>query len=54
MLFANLRLPHLLDCCRKRMGDRLRGHGETIGERLERDLAGGWNGFQLALKSMRA
>jgi transposase len=30
---------HLLDCCRKRMGDRLRGHGETIGERLERDLA---------------
>jgi Mu transposase, C-terminal domain len=30
---------HLLDCCRKRMGDRLRSHGETIGERLERDLA---------------
>jgi len=30
---------HLLDCCRKRMGDRLRGHGETIGERLARDLA---------------
>src|SRR5262249_18496803 len=30
---------HLLDCCRKRMGDRLRGHDETIGERLERDLA---------------
>jgi hypothetical protein len=30
---------HLLDCCRKRLGDRLRGHGETIGERLERDLA---------------
>ena len=30
---------HLLDCCLKRMGDRLRGHGETIGERLERDLA---------------
>ena len=30
---------HLLDCCRKRMGDRLRGHSETIGERLERDLA---------------
>src|SRR5499433_3467138 len=29
---------HLLDCCRKRMGDRLRGHDETIGERLERDL----------------
>jgi transposase len=31
---------HLLDCCRKRMGDRLRGHDETIGERLARDLAG--------------
>ena len=30
---------HLLDCCRKRMGNRLRGHRETIGERLERDLA---------------
>jgi len=29
---------HLLECCRKRMGDRLRGHDETIGERLERDL----------------
>jgi transposase len=30
---------HLADCCRKRMGERLRGHTETIGERLERDLA---------------
>ena len=30
---------HLADCCRKRMGERLRGHKETIGERLERDLA---------------
>jgi transposase len=30
---------HLLDCCRKRMADRLRGHDETIGERLARDLA---------------
>jgi transposase len=30
---------HLSDCCRKRMGERLRGHTETIGERLERDLA---------------
>jgi transposase len=30
---------HLLACCRKRMSDRLRGHAETIGERLERDLA---------------
>ena len=29
---------HLLGCCRKRMGDRLRGHRETIGERLERCL----------------
>jgi hypothetical protein len=30
---------HLLNCCRKRMGDRLRGHDETIGVRLEHDLA---------------
>ena len=30
---------HLIDSCRKRMGERLRGHTETIGERLERDLA---------------
>ena len=30
---------HLADCCRKRMSERLRGHAETIGERLERDLA---------------
>jgi transposase len=30
---------HLANCCRKRMGERLRGHTETIGERLERDLA---------------
>lgn len=30
---------HLLECCRKRMGDRLRGHGATIGKRLERNLA---------------
>jgi transposase len=30
---------HLLDKCRRRMGDRLRGHSETIGERLQRDLA---------------
>jgi transposase len=30
---------HLLDCCRKRMADRLRGHDETIGDRLARDLA---------------
>ena len=30
---------HLSECCRKRMGERLRGHTETIGERLERDLA---------------
>src|SRR5215470_3772094 len=29
----------LLEGCRRRMGDRLRGHAETIGERLERDLA---------------
>ena len=30
---------HLTDCCRKRMGEVLRGHTETIGERLARDLA---------------
>jgi transposase len=40
-VFAGLEAlnAHLFDCCRKRMGDRLRGHDETIGERLERDLA---------------
>jgi IstB-like ATP binding protein len=30
---------HLETCCRRRMSDRLRGHTETIGERLERDVA---------------
>ena len=30
---------HLLECCRRRMADRLRGHDGTIGGRLERDLA---------------
>jgi len=30
---------HLLECCRRRMNDRLRGSAETIGERLEADLA---------------
>src|SRR5450755_4501783 len=30
---------YLLECCRRRMADRLRGHDETIGERLKRDLA---------------
>ena len=30
---------HLTNCCRKRMGEVLRGHTETIGERLARDLA---------------
>jgi len=29
----------LLEDCRRRRGDRLRGHAETIGARLERDLA---------------
>ena len=29
----------LIDGCRRRLGDRLRGHTETIGERLVRDLA---------------
>lgn len=30
---------HLMDCCRKRTAEVLRGHTETIGERLARDLA---------------
>lgn len=30
---------HLAESCRKRMSERLRGHTETIAERLERDLA---------------
>jgi transposase len=30
---------HLAESCRKRLGERLRGHTETIGERLKRDLA---------------
>jgi hypothetical protein len=30
----------LLEGCRRRLGDRLRGHDETIGERLVRDLEG--------------
>jgi Integrase core domain len=30
---------YLLECCRRRMADRLRGRDGTIGERLERDLA---------------
>jgi transposase len=30
---------HLLECCRRRMTDCLRGHHGTIGERLKRDLA---------------
>jgi hypothetical protein len=30
---------HLLESCRKRLADRLRGHDGTIGERLEHDLA---------------
>ena len=30
---------HLAECCRKRLGEVLRGHAETIGERLARDLA---------------
>src|SRR6202051_3433772 len=28
-----------LECCQRRLGDRLRGHDETIGERLVRDQA---------------
>ena len=30
---------YLVGCCRRRMADRLRGHDETIAQRLERDLA---------------
>ncbi len=30
---------YLIERCRRRLGDRLRGHAETIGERLVRDLA---------------
>jgi hypothetical protein len=30
---------HLLECCRRRRADCLRGHDETVGERLEHDLA---------------
>ena len=29
---------YLLECCRRRKADRLRGHDQTIGERLKRDL----------------
>lgn len=36
--FAELN-AHLLDCCRRRLNDQLRGHDETVGERLERDRA---------------
>ena len=36
---------HLLECCHRRMADCLRGHDETIGDRLERDLAA----FQMPL-----
>ncbi len=34
--FAELN-AHLLECCRRRLNDRLRGHDETVGERLVRD-----------------
>ena len=30
---------HLAECCRRRLSERLRGHTETIGERLQHDLA---------------
>ena len=36
--FAELN-AQLLECCRRRLNDRLRGHDETIGERLVRDQA---------------
>src|ERR1700752_5218408 len=34
--FAELN-AQLLECCRRRLNDRLRGHDDTIGERLVRD-----------------
>jgi transposase len=34
--FAELN-AQLLECCRRRLNDRLRGHDDTIGERLARD-----------------
>lgn len=34
--FAELNAS-LLECCRRRLNDRLRGHDETIDERLVRD-----------------
>jgi hypothetical protein len=37
--FAELN-ARLLECCRRRLNDRLRGHDETIGERLVRDRVG--------------
>jgi len=36
--FAELN-AQLLECCRRRLSERLRGHDETIGERLARDRA---------------
>src|SRR6266568_5056889 len=39
----------LLEGCRRRLGDRLRGHEETIGERLVRDLAA----FHFATSTLR-
>ena len=30
---------YLVECCLRRMAERLRGHDETIAQRLERDLA---------------
>ena len=48
-VFAALN-AHLLESCRKRLADRLRGHeGRTIGERLENDLAA----FQTPLAASR-
>jgi transposase len=40
-VFESFEAPneHLLECCRCRLADRLRGREGTIGERLERDLA---------------
>jgi hypothetical protein len=44
---------YLLECCRRRMADCLRGHDGTIGERLERDLAAFANAAACALRRLR-
>jgi len=45
---------HLEACCRRRMGDRLRGHAETIAERLGRRQCPRWRGSPSASLPPRA